>query len=520
MKKQILKIFIKGCSFFLIFFLLLMQVSNVLETTEVPKQGIANSFYAQKRNSLDIIFVGSCHAYDTYSPLSLWKDSGVTSHVFASPGQDFQSSYYYIKEALKTQTPEIIVLETFSATKYKSYLDDASLSIHPFNVSTSTKLSLDKIKWALSYQGIDDLDPSKLIFNITEFHNRWSELTQNDFSYLTEEELVFKGYIDSLQVLENSKDVQSAYFDPFNYNIKTKELANNNDESFRNYNDISETEEIDSVSLEYLYKIIELSKEENFELIFTLSPYTITYESEINQHNVVKQIAADNDLPYINYNDPDVINEIDLRFSDMADEYHTNLKGSIKVTKYLSSFIKANYNLDDKRNSDEYKKWDNDIIYIYQDLNKMSLSTAEDAITYLDNLIELKDDYTIIIAAKDEASIGMTDEISEKLTNLGLIGDLRGKYRYSYLTVIEKGSVIYESLDTLERKFETILDGKTLQAISNCTIESPNASIKIDNHEIALNKRGLNIVVYDNITHKAVSTVVIDLYDDAILYKH
>lgn len=64
-------------------------------------------FYALETNSLDVLFLGSSHSYYAFNPAILWKKTGAYSYVFAGECQPFSQTYYYLKQAIKTQTPQV-----------------------------------------------------------------------------------------------------------------------------------------------------------------------------------------------------------------------------------------------------------------------------------------------------------------------------------------------------------------------------------------------------------------------------
>ena len=56
-------------------------------------------FYAEEKNSLDFVFVGSSQMFTSVVPAVLWEEYGITSYDFGANEQPMYLSYYYIKEA-------------------------------------------------------------------------------------------------------------------------------------------------------------------------------------------------------------------------------------------------------------------------------------------------------------------------------------------------------------------------------------------------------------------------------------
>ena len=68
-----------------------------------------NGFYAEEKDSLDFVFVGSSQMFTTVVPAVLWEEYGITSYDFGNNEQPMYLSYYYIKEALKYQKPKTLL---------------------------------------------------------------------------------------------------------------------------------------------------------------------------------------------------------------------------------------------------------------------------------------------------------------------------------------------------------------------------------------------------------------------------
>ena len=81
-------------------------------------------FYNEPEQEFDVMFFGSSHAYASVSPLRLWGNTGVKSYVFATQQQPVWATYAYLKEALKTQTPSLVVVECQMALSDEDYHEE------------------------------------------------------------------------------------------------------------------------------------------------------------------------------------------------------------------------------------------------------------------------------------------------------------------------------------------------------------------------------------------------------------
>lgn len=78
-------------------------------------------FYALEDNTMDVLFMGTSHTYYGFNPSILYKETGLSSYVFAGECQPISVTYHYLVEALKTQSPSLVVLDVFALlpTSYK-----------------------------------------------------------------------------------------------------------------------------------------------------------------------------------------------------------------------------------------------------------------------------------------------------------------------------------------------------------------------------------------------------------------
>lgn len=121
-------------------------------------------------------------------------------------------------------------------------------------------------------------------------------------------------------------------------------------------------------------------------------------------------------------------------------------------------------------------------------------------------------DLTVFISAKDEATASLTPVLLEDLKNLGIQTDLRGRTRNGFYAVITPDEVIEEISPTIVLQHEGTVGGSTY-SISSAGYQVGNlSSIVIDGTEYSKNRRGLNIVVYDNVTGKVIDSVSFDTF--------
>ena len=58
-----------------------------------------------------MLFFGSSMVYCDVVPAIIWEETGLRSYVMAGPEQTIPITYYYLREACKTQSPQAVVIE-------------------------------------------------------------------------------------------------------------------------------------------------------------------------------------------------------------------------------------------------------------------------------------------------------------------------------------------------------------------------------------------------------------------------
>ena len=320
-RKQILKVNI----FILIFILLFYGSSEVLKRKSI--NGAWNfsiktgGFYNLEKDSLDVIAIGSSHCYCSFNPIVMWNEKGVKSYVLSSQQQPIKASYYYLKEALKTQKPQVVMLEAYMAGIDMSEPDEGVVR----DAYEFFKPSLNKLEM------IHDLAPKEkyleYYFTFFKYHSRWSEVTVEDFN----------------------RDYKKRTDDFRGYVFLTDGAPQSKPETYESRN----VEYITGDNREYMNKIIEISKENNIQLVLWYAPYMI-YEENLARLNGIEEFASENDIIFINA--LNLMDELDEE-QDFYDGGHVNYKGSEKVTKYLADNLLERCEINIRNSDEQIQEW-------------------------------------------------------------------------------------------------------------------------------------------------------------------
>lgn len=320
-----LKILIKSIVFAVLFALILSTVNHALvERDDMGYQNISG-FYEEPNNTLDAVYVGSSNCFVFWNSLLAWKEYGISVYPYACNSNLFFSTKYLIKEARKTQPDATFIVNINS-------LNEGEVNLQQMrNLIDNMPLSLNKLMLIRHMSNIGDYsfeDRLEFYFPNIRYHSRWSEVTSED---LDMELNGLKGASIYKPYLTISEDVSSSY--------NTTEEETTLSEKI-----ISSTEDL----LDYCDK-------ESVKVLFVTVPQAKS-DNEMSRYNALNAMIEERGYPVLNLNDHMKEMGIDIK-TDFYNNKHTNIHGSVKLTKYLSEYLIENYNFTDKRENPDYISW-------------------------------------------------------------------------------------------------------------------------------------------------------------------
>lgn len=301
-----MKSILKGIIFLVLLFIILEFTMFIMipNKSNFSKYGMWKKaeyeILGEKKDTIDVVFLGDSLIYSSISPMILWNEYGITSFDCASPAQIISNSYNYLKVAIESQHPKLVMME-------------ADVLFRDPNSIYAKRVLKDKYKNYLP---------------IEQFHNNWKKYITLE-KYETKWINYYKGYKYITKVLP------------------TKKLTN--------YMKETHTERpIPDGNLDYLNKIIELCKENDieFQLISIPSRGTWNY----SKHLTVERLAKENDIAFTDLNLTNTIN-IDWKKDTKDSGRHTNFRGAKKITKYIGNYINELDIVEDHRDDKKYNEW-------------------------------------------------------------------------------------------------------------------------------------------------------------------
>ena len=299
----------------------------------------ADFFEEAEKEHLDVLFLGSSHVINGINPITLYKDYGYTSYNLAGHGSIMQETYWQLIRALDYCKPRYVVVDCYMLEKNYQYLDVCDENTPPDEVLESIEhlhLNMDAYPLSrLKIAAIKDLisDPgiqNEFLFDFILYHNRWSELTGDDFARLSG-----KSSRNRLMGAE------------MRYGVKTDVDV---------YEPCAEGEVLPehTVCEEYLMKIIDECQRDGIGILLVYLPFSAETKDQIAA-NTAEQVAAMYDVPCINMLKTDgIIDEA----TDLNDHGHLNVAGAEKVTDEVGKWLSQNADLPDHRGETGYEKWE------------------------------------------------------------------------------------------------------------------------------------------------------------------
>jgi hypothetical protein len=291
-------------------------------TSGIVEGSLTGEYYAETTPH-DVIFIGDCEAYETFSPITLWNGYGITSYVRGSAQQLMWQSYALLEETLAREKPKVVVLSLI-AMKYDEPQKEA------YN-----RMTLDGMRWsAAKVEGIRaSMMPDEhfldYVFPLLRFHSRWSELTADDFRYLfAKPKLFHNGYYMRV-------DVKPVTTIPVGKKLPDYRFGAN--------------------AMAYLDRITQLCKDKGVQLILNKAPTIYPYwYPEWDQQMV--DYAADHDLRYYNFLALSISAKDEIGIDFQTDTYdaglHLNLSGVEKLSTYFGRILRDDYAVPDRRDDE------------------------------------------------------------------------------------------------------------------------------------------------------------------------
>ena len=312
MKKT--KFFVSALAFLVLLTLILIPIQNILARKSLAgawdMTNKIGGFYNEEEDQFEVMFFGPSHAYAAFSPLEIWDEIGVKSYVFATQQQPLWATCTYIREALKTQSPSLIVVECRMAFGDKEYYAQGNDWGVTYSYMDDIPLSWNKVE--LAWVSAPDLEGRvSALFNFMMYHDRWNDLHREDLTFRRSQARdPYKGFV-MLDPQETDRPRPA---------IET----------------VTGAAPLLEKNQYWLEEIIKLCQDEGVELWLVKSPSNLELEEKA-MLNTVEATAAKYGVHFYDFNED--YDAIGLKESMFYDEHHLDALGASRFSRYFADVL-------------------------------------------------------------------------------------------------------------------------------------------------------------------------------------
>ncbi len=282
--------------------------------------------YDMPKDCANVAVLGSSTIQHGFLHMDFYNKTRLNVLPLATSSERIEMTYYKLLEMYKTQKPELIIVDLYLSSEIWPIEDEKYLHI-PLD---ALRLNFNKINAIRAV--VPENKRQYYYFKLLYYNSNWKKLLKdnvNEAKQRTNDNIIIKNSY-------NSSYKGSKYIENFNVNLIYEVKVQKSNKRIN----------------PYLIKIIDIAKQNNSKIIFTVYPKVVE-KFEIQIYESLKEYAKnDEDIYFINMCEK--INEIGLdKYSDFLDEEHVNVSGAKKVTEYLTEYIHSlNIDFHEKGNKD------------------------------------------------------------------------------------------------------------------------------------------------------------------------
>ena len=297
---------------------------------DIQEGALIAEYYAEAGDN-DVIFIGDCEVYENFSPITLWEEYGITSYIRGSAQQLIWQSYYLMEETFRYETPEVMIFNVLSMKYSTPKSTGASSTREAYNRMTLDGMRWSASKWnsikaSMTKQEMEKEGMWLYLFPLLRYHDRWSELTGEDFRYWLKRDVIsHNGYLMQVEV----NPAGDSFMEP---PLIDYQFADN--------------------CYMYLDMMRQLCEKHGTKLVLIKAPsLSPIWWDEWDQQ--IKDYAAAHDLLYINLLEYQEEIGIDWNTDTYDTGLHLNVYGAEKLSSFFGQWLMDNCGLTDHRNDPE-----------------------------------------------------------------------------------------------------------------------------------------------------------------------
>ena len=278
-------------------------------------EGSFTEEYYREKVPHDVIIFGDCDAYESFSPIKMYEEYGISAYVRGSGEQYINQTYYLLKDVLRTETPKVVVLSVHNLQH------DV-----PRNEAYN-RMTIDGMRW--SQDKVDAINSSmtkgetfaSYVFPVLRYHDRWNKLTRTDIEHVFSKDITsHNGYYMRCDVM--AQDKLPPMIPQISYDFGPNAMS-------------------------YLERIRLLCEEKGIELLLVRAPIEYGWYEQWDKN--VEEYAAAHGLTYINFCDSKDDMGLDMSQDTYDGGLHLNIYGAEKLSVFFGRYLTDNYDLTDYR---------------------------------------------------------------------------------------------------------------------------------------------------------------------------
>ena len=276
-------------------------------------------FYQETPGSLDAVFIGASDMYTSFIPGRAYEKYGFTSYLLASESITSDGVLTAVKEVVRTQNPQLVVVEANAFLYSDTKNDQNQAYIHKF--FDNLPFSLNKLDYIQKNVPVDDR--WEYIFPLIKYHGLWTEYPERFYMMASDLTLDMRGY-NYLKGFRTTAQVFKSKTPSLNEQIYTEH----------------DTLPLDSKLETQLRELMDYAKQNDVNLVFVRAPHYVTKSTydRVKRSNQMAHIVNEEGFSYYTFES----DARDIGIDDQHDFYneeHMNVYGALRVSHIISRSI-------------------------------------------------------------------------------------------------------------------------------------------------------------------------------------
>ena len=260
----------------------------------------ASGYLAEPVDTIDVLILGDSEVYADFIPLQIWQEQGITVYTCGTSDQKLYQTEEYLRTALETQSPKIVILET--NILYRDYSRTDTIP-----------------------QKLEELLP------LLRYHDRWKRLGLRDLS----PRVRYTG-------IQRDKGYH------FYWEAQPADTRGYMEER-------GESAPFPVKNAPLVRKLLARCQEHGARLMLVSAPSTVNWSDA--RHDSVQTLARELGIPYLDMNLLPGEVPIDWRQDSYDGGDHMNYRGARKVSACLGQYLAETGLFEDKRADPDYAAW-------------------------------------------------------------------------------------------------------------------------------------------------------------------